>query len=75
MFEQVLLALLKEVVVPELAGFIRDRFTATGTWPTKEELEAKADEVWQANKNRGEEFLNRPKDPPFEKQSFDDNGL
>lgn len=75
MLEALVLQLLKEIVVPELASFIKDKFASTGTWPTKEELEAKADEVWQANKDRGLEFLNRPKSTPPEKLAFDDNGL
>lgn len=78
MFETLILQVVKEIVVPELASFIKHKFDTTGTWPTKAELDTQADNIWLANKNRGEEFLNRNVKPAStgpEKLAFDDNGL
>jgi len=78
MFDQLILSVIKEIVVPELASFIKHKFETTGTWPTKAELDTQADNIHLANKNRGEEFLNRnikPANVGPEKLAFDDNGL
>lgn len=61
MLEQIIFALLNEVVVPEISKFIKDKFESTGTWPTKEELKVKIDSLHAQIKLEGEAFLNRPK--------------
>lgn len=62
MWDALLLQVLKEIVVPELAQFIRHKFETTGTWPTKEELEARIAVLADAIVKEGTDFLNRPKE-------------
>lgn len=60
MWETLLLQVMKNIVVPELASFIRKKFEDTGTWPTEEELKAKAYSLANSIIHEGNDFLNRP---------------
>lgn len=62
MLEAILLQVVKEVVVPELAQFIKHKFETTGEWPTKEELELRVATLADAIINNGNEFLARKVD-------------
>lgn len=75
MLEALILQLINNVVVPELADFIKKRLETTGQFPTKQELEEQATTIWQANKDRGLEFLNRPKQAPREILAPGDDGM
>lgn len=59
MWESLLAEVLKNVVVPELAEYIRRTYQSTGKWPTKEELEARVDSIAGQIRTSGEAFLNR----------------
>ncbi len=59
MWETILLQVMKEIVVPEVAQFIKHKFETTGTWPTKEEMEARVTVLADAIIKEGTEFLNR----------------
>ena len=59
MWETLLLEVMKNVVVPEVARFMRQQYESTGSWPTKEELEQKVFELAQAIRDEGTEFLKR----------------
>lgn len=51
-------ALIKDVVVPEIATFIRERAAANnGQIPTDEEIIAKFQADWRASAARGQAFL------------------
>lgn len=60
MWETIALEIIKNIVVPELAAFIKKSFEETGKWPTKEELEGKAFLIAESIKRAGTDFLNRP---------------
>lgn len=59
-WEVIAAEVLKNIVVPELAEFIKKKFTETGEWPTKEELDALVDKRAEDIKRVGLDFLNRP---------------
>ena len=62
MWESILLEVMKEIVVPEVAQFIKHKFETTGQWPTKEELELRVATMANAIINSGNEFLARKVD-------------
>lgn len=62
MWEVLIAEILKNIIVPELVEFTKKKFQETGTWPTKEELEALVDKRALEIKTVGLDFLNRPKD-------------
>lgn len=59
--DPLLIILIKQIVVPELAHFVHQRFAETGKPPTKEEMEARI--LLKANEiiKEGEAFLTRVK--------------
>ena len=59
MNSQILLAILKNVVVPELATFIAAHFAKTGELPTQEELQTAIDMRAAAIVMKGEDFINQ----------------
>lgn len=59
MWDSILLEVVKNVVVPELAAFIKKHYEEKGTWPTKEELEIKAKGLATQIINEGQNFINR----------------
>jgi uncharacterized protein YeaC (DUF1315 family) len=59
MWEQLLLQVLSNVVVPEVAQFIQLHYQNTGKWPTKEELEEKVKSLADTVIREGTDFLNR----------------
>jgi hypothetical protein len=71
MWETVALEIIKNIVVPELAAYIKRTFETTGQWPTKEELEGKAFLLAEDIKRAGNLFLNRPVE--VQKELFDGN--
>ena len=68
MWEVLFAEIVKNVLVPELAEFIKSKYQQTGQWPTKEELDNMVDAKRDAIKEKGLEFLNRPTDPPVDKE-------
>jgi len=52
-----LLALLKDVVVPELTSFLHDHFNKTGELPTEEELKQFIDDKAAAVVMKGEALI------------------
>lgn len=52
-----LMVILKDIVVPELASFISAHYAQTGELPTQEELQAKIDELSTRIVMKGEAFL------------------
>lgn len=59
MWDSILLEVVKNVVVPELASYIRKRYEESGTWPTKEELELKAKSLASQIIREGQDFIAR----------------
>jgi len=59
MWETLLLETIKNVVVPEVAKFMKQYYESTGSWPTKEELEQKVFELAADIKREGQAFLDR----------------
>lgn len=59
MWEVLFAEIVKNVLVPELVELIKKRYQQTGTWPTKEELDALVDSKRDAIKQKGLDFLNR----------------
>lgn len=59
MWEAILLQVMKEIVVPEVAQYIKHQFETTGKWPTKEELEVRVALISDAIIKEGTDFLNR----------------
>lgn len=57
--EALLIAVLQNIVIPELAAFIQKKFSETGRLPTKEEMEAEVMKNADTIIARGEAFLNR----------------
>lgn len=60
--ETILFQVISKIVIPELAKFIQDKYNSTGTWPTVEEMEAKAASIADDINKTGQAFLDRPKD-------------
>lgn len=67
MFETILLQVLQNIVVPEVASFIKRRYEETGTWPTREELELCVSTLADSIIREGTDFLNRPSEETGEK--------
>ena len=59
MVETILFQVISKIVIPELAAFIQQKYNETGTWPTVEEMEAKALELATAINQTGQAFLDR----------------
>lgn len=68
MWEVLFSEIVKNVVVPEIAELIKNKYTNTGEWPTKEELDNLVDSKRDLIKQKGLEFLNRPTEPPADKE-------
>ena len=60
--ETILFQVISKIVIPELAKFIQEKYNQTGTWPTVEEMEAKAASIADDINKTGQVFLDRPKD-------------
>lgn len=60
MLEALLLQLINNVVVPEVLNFVKRKKDETGTWPTKEEVQAEVTRLHDQIKSEGLAFLNRP---------------
>ena len=52
-----ILEIIKSIVIPELAKFIQDYYTQHNSWPSKEEMEAKANQLADKIIEQGEAFL------------------
>ena len=61
MMEVLLIAILKQIVVPELARFIQNKYAETGRLPTKEEMEAEVLKTADRIIEEGNAFLTRIK--------------
>ena len=59
--EVLLIAILKQIVVPELARFIQQKYNETGRLPTKEEMEAEVIKTADKIIEEGNAFLTRIK--------------
>lgn len=59
MWNDLLYEIVKNVLIPELAAYIRKRYEETGTWPSREEMENKAIRLAGDIKTAGHEFLKR----------------
>jgi energy-converting hydrogenase Eha subunit G len=59
--EVLLIAILKQIVVPELARFIQQKYAETGKLPTKEEMEAEVLRTADKIIEEGQAFLTRLK--------------
>lgn len=62
MWETLFLEVVKNVVVPEIAQYVKKRYEETGQWPTKAELDSRVQLLAEEIKRNGNEFLNRPSD-------------
>ena len=60
MWETIVLQIIQNIIVPELSNYIQKFHETTGVWPTKEQLEAKANVLADRIKREGLDFLNRP---------------
>jgi len=59
--EVLLIAILKQIIVPELARFIQQKYSETGRLPTKEEMEAEVLKTADKIIEEGQAFLTRIK--------------
>jgi hypothetical protein len=59
MMESVLIIILRQIVVPELAKFIQDHYNKTGKIPTKEEMETEVMKLADNIIMEGNAFLQR----------------
>ena len=59
MNQELLLALLRDIVVPEIASYIHDKMNKTGELPTQEELQKLIDDKAASIIMRGERFLSQ----------------
>lgn len=59
-----ILIIIKNIVIPELALFMKKRMDETGRLPTKEELEAEVDRRANDIIMEGKAFLARPSELP-----------
>lgn len=55
--DKLLLLILKDVVVPELASFIHDHFNKTGELPTQAELQERVNSLSGKIVMKGEAFI------------------
>lgn len=59
MWETLILEVMKNVVAPELARFMKQQYESTGSWPTQAELEKKVSDLALQIKSEGEAFFKR----------------
>lgn len=59
MWQALLAELLKNVIIPELAEFIKNYYAQNGKLPTREELQARVDSKSEIIVREGTQFLAR----------------
>jgi uncharacterized protein YeaC (DUF1315 family) len=59
MWEVAITQIIQNIVVPEIANFIKKRYLETGKWPTESELKEQVNSLANQIKTEGQAFLNR----------------